>query len=337
MPFNNNITSLNFSYQGGSDKDSLTTFPSKFNITTNATNDMECISIFGPVNNINCPDDYPDCNCPSSFVELKPTFSQPSISELENARNAAEECFLIQKEFGTKNGWKEDEYVNWGGIDYSDKDSTYNCLGSKKYGKFTWKGLCGGTELGPLQQVKGITATNAGYGASEAGLFPYSVRMAFGEDKKAWNIPFRKNNTIDTLSEEDQGSANQTIYPVLVGKNFQFYLEYSKTNATFWNTPEKTPLHRKAQTALLRYQRIKILVNGDFTIKPGKLVYVNRPVDNRTSKILTSRYEGIWMVYRAERIIRPGKHSMYLYLMRDYPSISPDTTTDGIFVDKTDK
>lgn len=337
MPFNNNINSLNSSYEDRSNRDSLSTFPSKFNITTNINSDMDCISIFGPVNNINCPDDYPDCNCPSAFIELRPTFSEPSISELENARNATEECFFIKQEFGTKNGWKEDEYVKWGGIDYSNKDSTYNCLGSKKYGKFTWKGINGGTELGPLQQVKGITGTDDGYGASEAGLFPYSVRMAYGEEKKAWNIPFYNNNIIDTLSKEDQGAANQTIYPVLAGKNFPYYLEYSKTNATFWNTPEKTPLHRKAQTALLRYQRIKILVNGDFTIKPGKIVYVHRPVDNRNSKILSSRYEGTWMVYRAQRIIRPGKHSMYLYLMRDYPSISPDTSTDEIFVDKTDK
>jgi hypothetical protein len=40
----------------------------------------------------------------------------------------------------------------------------------------------------------------------------------------------------NNLSKEDQKSANESIYPVSVGKNFKFYLEYSKTNATFWNT-----------------------------------------------------------------------------------------------------
>jgi hypothetical protein len=335
MPYNNNITSLNFSYEDRLNRDSLTTFPSKFNTTTNITSDMDCITIFGPVTNINCPDEYPDCNCPESFIELRPTFSEPSISELESARNATEECFLIKQEFGAKNGWDENEYVKWGGIDYSNKDSTYNCIGSKEYGKFVWKGVNGGTKLGPLQEVKGITGTDSAYGASEAGLFPYSVRMAFGEEKKAWDIPFRNNNIIDILSTKDKAAANQTIYPVLVGKNFQYYLEYSKTYATFWNTPQKTPLYRKAQTALLKYQRIKILVNGNFDIKPGKIVYINIPITNtpaRDNSAVKSRYEGTWMVYRAERIIRPGKHSMYLYLMRDYPSVSPDTQSENIWI-----
>jgi hypothetical protein len=115
---------------------------------------------------------------------------------------------------------------------------------------------------------------------------------------------------------------------VSFGKNFPHYLEYSKTNATFWNTPENTPLYRKAQVALIKYQRIKILVNGDFTIKPGKIIKINRPVDNRNSKILKTRYEGSWMVYKVERIIKPGKHSMYLHLMRDYPYISPDVKSN---------
>jgi hypothetical protein len=42
------------------------------------------------------------------------------------------------------------------------------------------------------------------------------------------------------------------------------------------------------------------------------------------------------MVYKAERIIKPGKHSMYLYLMRDYPTVDPNRTSE-IFIDKTDK
>ena len=335
MPLNNNTSSFNKSYDDRLNRDPLTNFSTKFSTTTNVNTDLDCISIFGPVNNLDCPNEYPDCNCPQAFIELRPTFAEPTINELEVARNAAEECVLIKREFSTKNGFAENEYKNWGGIDYSDKDSSYNCLGTENYGKFQWKGANGGSKNAPLQEVQGITGTKAGFGSSSGGLFPYSIRLSYG-DNNAWDV-MRTTNIINGLGSADAGAANQTIYPVLAGKNFQFYLEYSKTNATFWNTPEKTPLHRKAQTALLRYQRIKILVNGNFTIKPGKLVYVNRPVDNRTSKILTSRYEGIWMVYRAERIIRPGKHSMYLYLMRDYPSISPDTTTDNIFVGKTDK
>jgi hypothetical protein len=340
MPLNNNINSLNLSYNDRLDRDPLTTFPSKFNTTTNVNTDLDCISIFGPVNNLDCPNEYPDCNCPQAFIELRPTFPEPTISELEVARNQAEECFLIQEEFSTKNGFDIDEYRLWGGIDYSNKDSTYNCLGTEDYGKFTFKGANGGSKLGPFQELKGISGTEAGYGPSSGGLFPYSVRVSYSGN--AWDVP-PTGNVIGSLSTFYQGAANETIYPILAGKNFPYYLEYSKTYATFWNTPEKTPLYRKAQTSLLKYQRIKILVNGDFIrdannqriIKPGKLIYVNIPINNRTVTNITSRYEGVWMIYRAERIIRPGKHSVYLYLMRDYPSVSPDLEPNDIFVDKT--
>jgi len=340
MPSNNNIKSLNFSYDDRLNRDPLTAFSSKFNTTTNVTSDMDCISIFGPVTNINCPNEYPDCNCPQALIELRPTFSEPSISELENARNATEECFLIKDTFGPNNGWAENEYTKWGGIDYSNTESTYNCLGSAQYGKFTWKGVCGGTKLGPLQEVKGICGSEAKYGPSSGGLFPYSIRTSYKQEDNsyaAWDVT-RTSNIIDALSNYDTtviDQANQTIYPVLAGINFPYYLEYSKTDATFWNTPQKTPLYRKAQTALLKYQRIKILVNGNFDIKPGKIVYIDIPITNtpaRDNSAVKSRYEGTWMVYRAERIIRPGKHSMYLYLMRDYPSVSPDTQSEKIWI-----
>ena len=338
MPLNNNTNSLNLSYDDRLNRDPLTTFSSKFNTTTNVNTSLDCISIFGPVSNLDCPNEYPDCNCPQAMLELRPAFPEPTISEIEVARNQAEECFLIKQTFSSKYGWSDNEYTQWGGIDYSNKDSTYNCLGSQNYGKFTFKGNGGGNALGPFQKLKGISGTEAGYGESENGLFPYSVRVDYTlEDntQAAWDVP-RITNVIGQLSAQDRGAANQTIYPVLVGSKFPYYLEYSKTYATFWNTPQKTPLYRKAQTALLKYQRIKILVNGNFKIRPGSVVYVNVPINNRNVTNITSRYEGKWMVYRAERIIRPGKHSMYLYLMRDYPSISPDQEPANIFADKTD-
>lgn len=338
MALNNNTTSLKFSYDDRYNADPLTHFSSKFNTTTNVSSDMDCISIFGPVTNINCPSDYPDCNCPSAFLELRPPFSEPSIAALETAKNASEECYWIKKTFGPSNNFGEKEYVNWGGIDYSNRDSSYNCLGSDKYGKFAWKGVNGGSE-GPFQTVSGLSGTEVKFGPSSSGLFPYSVRASYElEDNTvaAWDVT-RTSNIIDALG--NIGSANSVIYPTAVGKNFPYYLEYSKTNATFWNTPQKTPLYRKAQTGLLRYQRIKILVNGNFQIKPGVVVYIRIPFLNTYAadaggKVTTSRYEGTWMVYRAERIIRPGKHSMYLYLMRDYPSVSPDTDPEKIWVSK---
>ena len=334
---NNHITALNISYEDRLNSDSLTVFPSKFNTTSNISSDMDCISIWGPVSNLNCPKEYPDCNCPNALIELRPADPEPSISELERARNQSQECYFIRREFGVKNGFKSEEYVKWGGIDYSNKDSTYNCMGSKEYGRFQWQdSLFEIGQPGPLQTTKDLSLKE-GLGSSiGGGYFPYAIRKTFSTDdseNSAWDVK-DTNSVLDNI--EDKSAANQAIYPTLIGSNFPYYLEYSKTNATFWNTPEHTPLYRKAQVALLRYLRIKILVNGDFTVKPGSLVYISRPTDNRNADVLRSRLDGYWMVYKAERIIKPGKHSMYLYLMRDYPTVDPNRTSK-IFLDKKDK
>lgn len=346
MPFNNNITSLNFSYDDRLNRDPLTTFSSKFNTTTNVNTEFDCISIFGPVNNINCPDEYPDCNCPVAFVDLRPKFSEPSITEIENARHAAEECMLIKKTFGICGGFPALEYLNWGGIDYSNKYSTYNCFGSEKYGKFKWSDTpdTSNDKLGPFQKLKAIKGVSgATLGASSSGLFPYSIRVSFptgvsldgsSAGYASWQ-GITANSIIDILDTESKTDANKTVYPSLFGVNFPYYLEYSKTSATFWNTPPHTPLYRKAQTGLLKYQKIKILVNGNFKIKPGNLIYISLPSTNTDASAPQSKYQGIWMVYRAERIIKPGKHSMYLYLMRDYPSIDPDLVLGPVQINKS--
>lgn len=108
----------------------------------------------------------------------------------------------------------------------------------------------------------------------------------------------------------DSGSGNNNADTIvcapLIGSKYKYYKEYSKTSATFWNTPAETPLLRKAQTALMFTQRAKILVNGNLSIRPGSMININY-----------NNFGGRWMVYKVERIIKAQKHSMYLYLMRD--------------------
>ena len=321
--YNNQISSLNFSYEDRSNRDYFTVFPSKFNTTTNVSSDMDCISIWGPVSNLNCPNEYPDCNCPTALVDLKPAYPEPTAEELEIARHRTEECNVIRDVFQRY----EIDYTLWLGIDYSNKDSTYNCLSYEYYGKFA---------NSPFQKTIGLTLAEGLGSAIDGSYFPYAARKGYtlGATGYAWNI--KDTNSILDSDPAVKQAANKVIYPRVVGQNFPYYLEYSKTNSTFWNTPETTPLYRKAQVALLNYQRIKILVNGDFTIKPGKIIIIKRPIDNANAKILKTRYEGTWMVYRTERIIKPGKHSMYLYLMRDYPYIDTNTKSN-IFTDKTNK
>lgn len=108
------------------------------------------------------------------------------------------------------------------------------------------------------------------------------------------------------------------------GKQFEKYIEYSKTNATFWNTPPKTPLYRRAQMALLMYNRIRILVHGDFNIKPGNLIQISYSVNmQNNTDIKKSRHDGLWMVYKVQRVLTAVKHSMFLHLMRDGSEVDP--------------
>jgi len=118
-------------------------------------------------------------------------------------------------------------------------------------------------------------------------------------------------------------------YSEACGSCFTYYTEYSKTNATFWNTPAKTPLYRRAQTSLLGYWRIRILVHGDLKIKPGKIITIDYPIGENTN-IKQSRYSGKWMVYKVKHVMTGVKHSMYLYLMRDGAAVIP-TNTDVLF------
>lgn len=178
---------------------------------------------------------------------------------------------------------KENLSTKWFGINYADPSCSYNCIENSSE---------------PTSEFKVITRGG-------------------DNDPNNLNSPIRILYTGETfpegLSGADEGSTSGGL---TAGSNFKHYLEYSKTNATFWNTPKETPLYRKAQTALLTYQRIKIVVNGDFDIKPGNLVAINMPTPEMSS-ISETRFHGTWMVYKNEHIITSQKHSMILYLMRD--------------------
>jgi hypothetical protein len=126
--------------------------------------------------------------------------------------------------------------------------------------------------------------------------FNYDQRKIFGESS-AFPLP---------VSEIPNPEDDKVCPGPIIGPNFKFYKEYSKTNATFWNTPPETPLFRRAQTALMNAQRVKILVHGNINITPGTIVNIDY-----------FNFGGRWMVYRVERTITAERHSMYLYLMRD--------------------
>jgi len=240
------------------------------------------ISNLGPCMN---PNGYvSNVDCPESDLlcncpkELKPNQPEPSDLALENLKYNTNECNLINNNLSTK----------WFGIDYFNPSCSYNCTDIK---------IEGGTTSG-FTGINGGGDTSSGSSADNA-----PIRLLY----KGEQFP---------SDEGSSGSSGSSTAGSSAGPNFKHYLEYSKTNATFWNTPKETPLYRKAQTALLTYQRIKIVVNGDFSIKPGNLVAINMPTSEMFN-ISETRFHGKWMVYKNEHIITSQKHSMILYLMRD--------------------
>jgi len=270
---------LQFPYNNQSDE--YVYPPSKRTITSsNYDEALKCLSPFGPVSNMNCPKTSPDCNCPAALSQLRPIDDEPTDASLAVAKNATTECDYILSELGD---------VEWLGIDFNNPHSTYNCnYCVEKYGDNNLTNI-------NYENVKGA---------------PSDWKKYFKTDENTYFFNYDKRKTYNGLAYPPNINQTQTDpsgeCDTVIGNYFKYYKEYSNTAATFWNTPAKTPLFRKAQTALMMAQRIKILVHGDIRAKPGRLIYVDYP-----------NFGGRWMIYKVQRVITAQKHSMYLYLMRD--------------------
>ena len=271
------------------------------NIATDSFGNFEisnlgpCMNPKGYVSNVDCPKSDPFCNCPK---ELLPNQPEPSDATLVDLKYKTNECNLIESKLSDR----------WFGIDYSNPSCSYNCFSEGNSASNT----SGFTHIKADLDGGGATPTRKAFGEGVTGTTTGSF----------WTVPGDViGRTLDddivitgsSGGNNDEGLSAGVSY---AGSNFKHYLEYSKTNATFWNTPKETPLYRKAQTALLTYQRIKIVVNGDFDIKPGNLVAINMPTPEMRN-IEETRFAGRWMVYKNEHVITSQKHSMILYLMRD--------------------
>lgn len=221
---------------------------------------------------------------PGHLKKFKPTEIEPSEDALLCAKVDAAECPSITKELGKE----------WLGIDYGDPNSAYNCFcaeGTDRPNTSWWS---------TLSQV-----TDQDYGLN-SGIYDYG-RLA--------KLPSQIE--VDDYTPPTYNTEN-------CGTKFDKYVEYSKTNATFWNTPPKTPLYRRAQTSLLMYNRIRILVHGNFNIKPGDLISIDYSVNmENNTQIKKTRHDGRWMVYKIQRVLTPLKHSMFLHLMRDGSEVDP--------------
>jgi hypothetical protein len=260
-------------------------YPHKFSISSREH------SRFGPSLNPDIfsqnPDlpPYPPDYAPPHLSKFRPTVPEPNEDVLLCAKQQATECSAIKNNLG----------IEWLGIDYSDPNAAYNCF-------------CSSSETIPNNSwwsTKGhLTESDYGLGSGVSDHGRLAKLPSEIQVQQIYNPP-----------SYDIGDC---------GKEFEKYIEYSKTNATFWNTPPKTPLYRRAQMALLMYNRIKILVHGDFNIKPGDLINISYSLNmQNNTEIKKTRHDGRWMVYKIQRILTPIKHSMFLHLMRDGSEVNP--------------
>ena len=264
-----------------------------------------CMNPMGFVSNLDCPDGNPLCNCPNKDLmpkggtgNVQVVLAEPTDEELLSLLQKTNECQKIKEVL---------EPSRWFGIDYSNPHCLYNC--------YDTPGICGSSA-----SYKGISGMdNTPLPSTE---FPYAKR-------KAYTITNENDNTKNIYSYNTEllgltGVTGPTGPDGLIVSNFKDYLAYSKTNATFWNTPEKTPLLRRAQTTLLTYQRIKITVNGDFDIKPGHILTINMPISG-LDNITETRFAGSWMIYSIAHNMGLESHTMILSLMRDGNNNDPNT------------
>jgi hypothetical protein len=157
-----------------------------------------------------------------------------------------------------------------------------------------------------------------------------SAEPTEGEISEAYNETKECELIEEVLGEEylgclwkDHKHPSSCICPC-VGEKFKEYIEYSRTDATYWDTPKVTPLWRNAQMQLINSQKMSIVLNGDLTLRPGVPITIANvtPGDEKSDK--RKKITGRWLVSDIEHIISSDSHKMNLILTRDSTTIDPN-------------
>lgn len=126
-----------------------------------------------------------------------------------------------------------------------------------------------------------------------------------------------------TISESLPDYIEKCQYPT-TGEKFPEYLQYiASEDVRYWNTPNETPLYRKAQMQLLMSNEIAITVPGDFNVKVGSIIKTVFPValnsENPEGDSGTeNQMNGKWLVVKIKHIFQaPALHKMKLTCIRD--------------------
>jgi len=115
-----------------------------------------------------------------------------------------------------------------------------------------------------------------------------------------------------------------------VGEDFKRYIDYTRTSATYWETPNHTPLWRDAQMMLINSQKSIMLLNGDLSLRPGTILNITNKLVGEDNK--ERRFAGRWLISDISHTIQGMSHTMLVTLTRDSGPIDPNTSEElGFF------
>jgi hypothetical protein len=113
------------------------------------------------------------------------------------------------------------------------------------------------------------------------------------------------------------------------GEKFKDYLEYTRTKATFWETPNQTPLWREAQMILLSSQKATLFLDGDLSLRVGELININSLVTTKNDTSRPRNFAGRWLVASIDHnILNSSHHIMFVTVVRDSMSVDPNNIED---------
>ena len=124
------------------------------------------------------------------------------------------------------------------------------------------------------------------------------------------------------------------------GVSFGDYLAYTRTYATFWDTPHYAPLYRNAQIGQLKSQVIQITISATKqTVKLGDLISIDHT--NNMEGMEPSKMSGTWLVTNIQYNFEGSTiYKMNLTLMRDTTNGKYQTSKVGwaspIYLDKAE-
>jgi hypothetical protein len=112
-----------------------------------------------------------------------------------------------------------------------------------------------------------------------------------------------------------------------VGGDFKKYVEYNRTDATYWDTPKTTPLWRNAQMQLINSQKMSVVLNGDLTLRPGKMITIANKLPGSEENADRQKFTGRWLVSDIDHIITAQSHRMNVMLTRDSTPVDPNKSS----------